>query len=60
MSLMYFITLFPLSTAVKTATNIPTSQGFDNSLFNLDFVSGFLLGISFVFILIGLSEKLDS
>lgn len=59
MSFIYIITLLPLSTAVNKVNEIPITQGFENSLFNLDFISGFLLGMSFIFILIGLSENID-
>lgn len=57
MSFIYIINLLPLSTAVNKVNEIPITQGVENSF--LDFISGFLLGMSFIFILIGLSENID-
>lgn len=60
MLLIYFITTSPLSTAANIANDIPITQGLDNIVISRDFISGFLLGAAFVFILIGLFKTKES
>ncbi len=55
-----FITLFPLSIAANKHIATPVNQGLDVIILNKDFVSGLLLGVGFVFILIGLSKRSES
>lgn len=60
---MIFIKLinrFSLNIVAIKANDIPISQGFDTIVLSRDFITGLLLGTTFVFILIGLSKKSES